>query len=164
MGLAKYFGNPKPKQSRIDLQSILHENQSLVQPTWNGIADEMFPKETSNGQLDKSQLPEMQSGRRPKNSRESGTVRELDFSGRSSATHRSDTGSLKGFPERIEQRRQSGVQLSQASECPGGAARQSTCAERQRQRNRNSGPSQKPVGAHAGGNVGKTVRPKAYTF
>ena len=82
-GLAKISWKPNTQPSRNDLQSILHENQSLVQKIWKGIADEKFPKETSNGQLDKPQLPGMKSGKRPKNSRESGTVREIDFSGKS---------------------------------------------------------------------------------
>ena len=145
------------------MKCILHENQSLVREDWNGIADEMFPKETSNGQLDKPQLPEMKSGRRPKNSRESGTVREIDFFERSSVAHRSEKESLKGFPERIGQR-QPGVQLSQASDCPGGSAKQSACGGPQRQRNRNSEPSQKHEGEHAGGNAEKTARQKGYTF
>jgi hypothetical protein len=44
------------------LQSILHENQSLVQENWNGMAEKLFSQATENGQLDKPQLPEMQSG------------------------------------------------------------------------------------------------------
>ena len=45
-GLAKTSREPKSQQQRIDLQSILHEKQSLVQEIWNGIADEMFSKKT----------------------------------------------------------------------------------------------------------------------
>ena len=54
-----------------------------MQQTGTGIAGEMFPKETSNRQLDKSQLPDEIEGKRPKRFRESGTVRETGFSGKS---------------------------------------------------------------------------------
>jgi len=43
----------------------------------------MFPKETSNGQLDKPQLPEMKSEKRTRDFRENGIAQEPDFSGKS---------------------------------------------------------------------------------
>ena len=69
----------------------------------------------------KTQLPEGNGRKRPKNFRESGTAGETGFSERSWAVHRSGKGFLKGFHLQIE-KRQAAVQ-SEHAEFQGGVAR-----------------------------------------
>jgi len=41
-GVAKITGEAKSWQYRVAIPCILHENQSLVQENWHGIADKMI--------------------------------------------------------------------------------------------------------------------------
>ena len=99
-----------------------------------------------------------------KNIRENGTIGETGFSERSWAVRRRGKGSLKEPHQARMEKRWTAVLLEQAQACQGRSAKQPTYVGQKRRRSHNSAPSQKPEGEHAGGNAGKTVPPKVYTF
>ena len=67
----------------MELQSILHDNQSPVQENQKEDQAKKQGKETQNGQMPKRQQPEEKRGKRTKDFRESDIAGETSFSERS---------------------------------------------------------------------------------
>jgi hypothetical protein len=76
----------------MEMESILHENQSLVQEIRSEATAKNVFKGNENGQLHKRQQPEINGGERTRKVMENGTVSESDSSEKSWAFRKKGKG------------------------------------------------------------------------